>query len=162
MLKIDITKMVPVVARLYTLRVMVLPCDMQVYNYLEDVLYDGKPGEIVLKGTVGEDWIIPAKKLSKYCFMDGSDINMADLEHGRWYEIQTRDSAAITWMVQIPLDQTGEVTTGRGDVLKVNRPGVPHAEGDWIACSDDGGKPTLEWGAWVVNGAVVKNTYKPA
>ena len=161
-MKININNMKAMVARHYELDLKVLGTDQKIYNFLEDVTYEGKAGEIVLRGTVGEEWIIPLKKLSKYMNMDGSDINLEAISPDMWIRIQTRESDAITWMVQIPVSVQGEVQTERGDILKVNNPKVEHGDGDWVCCCDDGGKPTLEWGAWVVNGNVVTNTYKEA
>ena len=159
-----ITNAIPMIPKHYELDIRVLAKDEKVFNWLEDAVYDGEAGEIVLKGTVGEEWIIPAKKLEKYVFMDGTPIAYEDLT-SEYQHIQTADSSAVTWLVQVNTDITGEVTTERGDKLKVNCPinrkgqSVPHADGDWIACSDDNGKPTLDWGCWVVNGVVVENTY---
>lgn len=158
---INTTSMVPMIPQLYELDLKVLGSEQKVYNFLEDVTYDGKPGEIVLRGTQGEEWIIPTKKLSKYCTMDGQDIDIEGISPDEYIRIKTRQSDSITWMVQIPVSETGEVTTERGDILKVNRPGVPHGDGDWVCCCDDNGQPTLEWGCWVVNGEVVKKTYQP-
>lgn len=158
---------VPMVAQHYQLKIRVLEKDENIFNWLEDVVYSGKAGEIVLKGTVGEEWIIPQKKLSKYVFMDGSSIALEQLTT-EYTDIQTTDSDAVTWMVRVPTTITGEVTTERGDALKVNCPvnrkgqEVPHGDGDWICCCDNDGVPTLEWGCWVVNGEVVQRTYKPA
>ena len=160
MLEFDINKMIPMVARHYELELKVLGSDQDVYNFLEDAHYDGKAGEIVLRGTVGEEWIIPPKKLSKYMKLDGSDIVLDEMSPDTWISIQTRESNAVTWMIQIPVHQTGEIITERGDLLKVNTPGVPHDQGDWIACSNKDGKPYPQWGFWVVNGEVFKNTYQ--
>ena len=159
---INTNEMRPFVPTHYELDMMGLGSDRKIYNELEDVTYEGHKGEIVLKGTVGEQWIIPTQKLAKYCKMDGSEINLNEVTPDTWVHIQTRESAAVPWMVQVPVDIKGQVTTERGDTLQVNREGVPHAEGDWVCCCDDGGKPTLEWGTWVVNGCVAKNTYQPA
>ena len=158
---INTNEMIPCVSQNYELDVMFLGKDQDFYNPLEDVTYNGHTGEIVLRGTCGEPWIIPSKKLSKYEMLDGTPIDPDKLPKDEWIRIRTRVSSSVTWMVQVPVSQTGEVKTERGDVLQCNRTGVDHGDGDWICCADDGGKPTLEWGCWVVNGVVQKRTYQP-
>lgn len=158
---------IPMVPQKYELEAKVLEQDEKVFNWLEDTVYEGKKGEIILRGTVDEEWIIPQKKLSKYEFLDGSTISYEQLI-AEYLRIRTANSTAVTWLVQIPVTITGEIKTERGDTLKVNCPvnrkgqSVPHAEGDWIAFPDNNGSPTLEWGCWVVNGEVVKRTYRQA
>ena len=160
-------KAIPMVPQHYELDIRVLGEDEEVYNWLEDVVYLAKKGEIVLKGTMSEEWVIPQKKLSKYEYLDGKKISYEKLLTD-YVRAQTADSSAITWMIQIPTSITGEVTTERGDTLKVNCPvnrkgqEVPHGDGDWVCCCDNNGAPTLEWGCWVVNGEVVKRTYRQA
>ncbi len=157
---------IPMVSKIYNLHIRVLAKDELVYNWLEDTEYQGKAGEIVLKGTKGEEWIIPEKKLAKYEYTNGSPITYKSLT-AEYQPIKTVESDAVTWLIQIPKDIKGEVVTERGDVLNVNRDfnrkgqKVPHADGDSVAVADDGGKPNLDWGPWVVNGEVVKNTYSP-
>jgi len=151
-------KMIP---KHYELEVRVLAADEDIYNLLEDVTYHSKAGEIVLRGTCGEEWIIPQKKLKKYIHMDGRELIYEDIPSS-YIRIQTAPSKDVTWMAQVPTYITGSVTTERGDELKFNREGVDHGTGDWICFCDDNGTPTLDWGMWVVNGNVIKKTYAPA
>ena len=51
---INTKEMRPFVPTHYELDMMVLGSDRKIYNELEDVTYEGHKGEIVLKGTVGE------------------------------------------------------------------------------------------------------------
>ncbi len=51
------------------------------------------------------------------------------------------------------------VNTSRGDVLHVNRIGVPHEDGDSLICAvGEDGQPNLS-DVWVVNGAIFDDTY---
>lgn len=160
---------VRMIPKFYELDSRVLSEDEDIFNWLEDVVYNGKAGEIVLRGTMGEQWIIPEKKLAKYENLDGSDLLYPAIP-ADFTRIQTRMSGtpAPVWMIKIPLETKGEVITERGDTLKVNCPvnrrgqNVPHADGDFIVCCDDNGRPAPEWGCWVVNGCVVEKTYRPA
>ena len=144
--------------KFYRLHIMVAGTPKQVYNPLEDVTYDVNPGELVLKGTESECWVIPAKKLAKYELPDGTPLT-EELANGMprdvWIPIQTRlvaPDTAPTMVIRVPVSVTGEVTIERGDVLKVNRPGVDHGKGD-VLCGVDTPYP------WVVNGKVFDNTY---
>lgn len=136
---------------------------------MRKILVKGKNGEIVLKGTMNEEWIIPQEKLAKYEYPDGAKILYDELP-AEFVRIQTAMGGKLSpvWMMQIPLDITGKITTERGDVLKVNCPVnrkgqiVPHGNGDYIVCCDKDGVPYPGWGSWVVNGCVVDRTYRRA
>ena len=144
--------------KFYKLQIMVIDTEKTMYNPLEGVEYNLNPGEYLLRGTVGECWPIPAKKLAKYELLDGTPLTeelMAELPRGEWTDIQTRPVApdtAPTMVIRVPVDIRGEVTIERGDTLKVNRIGVDHGKGD-VLCGVDTPWP------WVVNGQVFDNTY---
>ena len=144
--------------RFYELHVMLVETPKRFHNDLEDVNYDVESGEIVLKGTMEETWVIPEKKLVKYELRDGTPLTMDLLRSmgcDTWIPIQTRPVAANTaptMCIRVPVEITGEVTIERGDSLKVNRIGVDHGAGD-VLCGVDTPWP------WVVNGKVFDNTY---
>ena len=144
--------------KFYQLHLMLVKEARTFKNTLEDVEYSGTEGEIALKGTMGEEWIIPEEKLAKYELRDGTPLTMEllkSLPADEWIPIQTRPVApdtAPTMVIRVPVDIRGEVTIERGDTLKVNRIGVDHGKGD-VLCGVDTPWP------WVVNGQVFDNTY---
>lgn len=144
--------------KFYELHVKLVGAPHTFYNNLEDVEYDVKEGEIVLKGTMDECWVIPEEKLAKYELRDGTPLTMdvlKSMNRDTWIPIQTRPVAAgtaPTMCIRVPTEVTGEVTIERGDSLKVNRSGVDHGAGD-VLCGVDTSWP------WVVNGRVFDNTY---
>ena len=154
----DKTQAVAAYPRFYELHVMLVKTPHTFHNDLEDVDYDVKKGEIVLKGTMNECWVMPEKKLSKYELRDGTPLTMnllKKMDRDTWIPIQTRPVAADTaptMCIRVPVEITGEVTIERGDSLKVNRIGVDHGAGD-VLCGVDTPWP------WVVNGRVFDNTY---
>ena len=152
------TEAVAAYPKFYQLHMKLVGTAHSFHNDLEDVKYDVKEGEIVLKGTMEECWVIPEKKLAKYELRDGTPLTMEVLQsmnRDEWIPIQTRPVApdtAPTMVIRVPVSVIGDVTIERGDVLKVNRPGVDHGEGD-VLCGVDTPWP------WVVNGKVFNNTY---
>ena len=157
-LNIEKKNVVAAFPRFYKLHLMFMGTPRTFHNELEDVDYDVKEGEIVLKGTMDECWVIPEKKLAKYELRNGTPITMdllKTMERDTWIPIQTRPvpaNASPTWCIRVPISISGEVTIERGDSLKVNRAGVDHGAGD-VLCGVDTPWP------WVVNGKVFDNTY---
>ncbi len=154
----------PFVPQIYCVDARVVGAPEKVYNWLEDAEYDCQPGEIILRGTVDEEWRIRKDRLSKYELPNGEELKYQALSD-RYRSIRTKKSNAVTWMVQIPLSISGSVKTSEGDELKFNIPTnskgqeVAHGRGDFLCFSDDNGKPGKD--CWVVNGLVALNTYKP-
>ena len=144
--------------RFYKLHVMFIGTPRTFHNDLEDVDYNAQEGEIVLKGTLEECSVIPEKRLVKYELRDGTPLTidiLKKMDRDTWIPIQTRPVAANTsptWCIRVPLDITGEITTERGDILKVNCSGVDHGKGD-VICGVD-----TQW-PWMVNGRVFDNIY---
>lgn len=59
----------------------------------------------------------------------------------------------------VPAGIKVSVNTAWGDVLHVNRDGVPHGDGDYLVCAvGKDGKPDLS-DVWVVNGKIFPSTY---
>lgn len=138
-------------------------------NELGEGHYYCEPGDIVLEGTKGEHWVVPASKVigdkAKYV-IDGKEIDISQIAKGHsldvdFTKVTTKESNAITWAVQVHENNVG-VVSPEGHQLIVNSEGVSHGDGDFICCADDGGKPNFEWGVWPVNGEVFENTYKDA
>ena len=153
------------------------PLGTRVKNHLERVEYiTDQNKRFVLTGTVGEQWIVDAAKLAKtYTFDNGMPITPDSLKARaskmktkdgkihivvKRFKINTQVGAAqpINWAIFVPKRYIFQIPTAWGDVLTVNAPGVPHGSGDFIVCSDGGGRPNLN-DRWVVNGEIFSDTY---
>ena len=133
----------------------------KVYNFLEDVYYvaDENKG-IRLTGTVGEEWLIDAKKLAKtYSYYDGSAITIDSIPSEPFMVTTIVDDSAPT-VFAVRTTKQEEVKTSWGDVLTANRDGIPHGDGDFIVHANKDGQADPDDG-WVVNGLVFANTYTP-
>lgn len=146
----------------------------EIYNYLEDSRYVTDEQKcIVLHGTVDEEWTVTFDKLaSTYTYDNGMAIVDSELgtiftqgtaDDPHWVAIRPIQDANAPIVFAEPTDPNDvfEVVTAWDEVLTVNRPGVPHGNGDWIVYEDAGGVPN-ENNRWVVNGAVFETTYVPA
>lgn len=159
---IILSDMQAMVKRDYTVDIKLLASAQKVYNYVEDVQYACKPGDVIIRGTVGEEWMkIEPRNFDEYVKMDGSEVKFEDLVPDQWTTVRNVETSKVTWMVRIPIYITCDVRTENGECFKVNKLGIDHGAGDYIACFDRNGKPTFEWGAWVVNGVVADNMYRP-
>lgn len=140
----------------------------QVVNKLEGAKYATDSNKrFVLSGTVGEQWVIDVGKMAKtYSFADGSPITPDALKRRMqgdvidWIQLKTLPGGGgLNWAFYLPANIMNlPVKTSWGDTLMANRPGVEHGVGDFLVCSDAGGKPNLS-DMWVVNGQVFPNTY---
>ncbi len=159
----------PYVAKLYSIGAMVADAPFTFDNEFGEGTYEVKPGDIILEGTCGEHWVAPVSKLvgekAKY-EIDGKAIDLADIARGHsldteFTKIDTKESTAITWAFRVPREYSDiELSDGNGHTLIANASGYNHGYGDYICCCDNGGKPTLEWGSWPVNGNVFPKTYE--
>lgn len=128
--------------------------------------------QFVLSGTCGEQWVIDAAKMAKtYVFANGERITPSSLRSRMlasgeidWIKLKTITDENIrvsNWALFLPLNNRTvgfPVNTSWGDVLYANRSGVSHGKGDFLVCSDDGGRPNLK-DVWVVNGNIFATTY---
>lgn len=141
-----------------------------VTNKLEGASYTtDKNKQFVMSGTLGEQWVIDAKKLaSTYTLADGREINAEVLKGKKvnkegeidWLRLKTkRNSGQKNWAIMLPASvKNYSVKTSWGDTLLANRAGIAHGLGDFLVCADAGGKPNFN-DMWVVNGIVFPTTY---
>ena len=136
--------------------------ETKVWNFLEDVRYTAHPNgeDLVLKGTVGEEWVSGFSKAAKtYTRPDGSALVPEDFaEADAWIGLKTIPDVG-SFACFIPVAYKVAVTTASGDLLHANRDGVTHGGGDYLVCrAGADGRPDLS-DVWVVNGAVFAATY---
>ncbi len=134
-----------------------------VYNPLELVTYDvANDGEsVILKGTVGEEWVANISKvLSTYTRPDGSALSAEDFTNNLDQEVALKTVAepGTNYALFVPAGTVVKVDTAWGDTLYTNSGDAPHGEGDYLVCSAVDGEPDLS-DVWVVNGEVFPSTY---
>lgn len=144
-----------------------------VSNFLEGQFYttdQNKP--FVIRGTVGEYWIIDAQRLIKsYTLQNGRPLTWKYLQQkiirGKmdWICIETLTTEDINWAFYLDPRKYGKQTvinfpvqTSWGDVLLANRPEVGHGIGDFLVCTDKNMSPNLK-DVWIVNGEIFPKTY---
>ena len=126
----------------------------QVYNYLEDVAEDVKEGAFVCRGVVGELYVVPRAKVEMGYDVDPESIG------DEWVTARAKAGAA-TYFCRKP-EGAFALATEYG-VMKGNREGVAHGEGDWIlttAKETEAGLAPDETDEWIVNGVVFARTYE--
>lgn len=135
--------------------------DTEVYNALEDVHYTAHPNseDIILKGTVDEEWVTRLSKVMEtYTKPNGTALTAEDFTPDTYITLKTIPTTG-NFACFVPANVKVSVNTAWGDVLHVNRDGVPHGEGDYLVCAvGEDGKPDLS-DVWVVNGEIFKSTY---
>ena len=115
----------------------------RVHNFLENADYiTDAEHNIILKGTVGEEWVVTEEKLRKSYV-----VNDDPLSRGR---VNPKpDNNAI--FIEVAKDRT-TVHTSWGTELTANA-------GDIIAYADKGGQPNME-DSWVINKDIFATTYE--
>lgn len=124
-----------------------------VYNILENAGYDVKPGDIILSGTAGEQWVISRDKFFKTYHVINGALSYS------FKKVATNPSAGYVFVQQVKTVQ--QVRTSWGAVLTANSPdsAIPHGGGDFIVASPlPNGTPNLN-DMWVVNGTIFRQTY---
>lgn len=145
----------------YSVSGMTVSKDTAVHNKLEDADYTAKPAtDVVLTGTVGEQWVTPLEKVLKtYTKQDGSALTAEDFTADKAVKLYAKAGTG-NFACFVPAEIKVEVQTAWGDVLQANRDGVPHGKGDYLVCSaGEDGKADLS-DVWVVNGEVFSTTYQ--
>ncbi|HIY21554.1 MAG TPA: S-layer homology domain-containing protein [Candidatus Flavonifractor merdigallinarum] len=147
----------------YTIQGMMVSKDTTFHNDLENVDYtatdDGE--SVVLKGTVGEQWVTKLSKvLETYTKADGSALTAEDFtsQKDTFIELKTKAESDTNFACFVPADVRLSVNTAWGDVLHVNDPAAEHGYGDYLVCPNVDGKPDFS-DVWVVNGAIFGSTY---
>ena len=150
----------------YAIQGMMVSKDTSFHNDLENVDYtatdDGE--SVVLKGTVGEQWVAKLSKvLETYTKADGSALTEQDFtEHkDTFIDLKTKAEPDTNFACFVPADVRLTVNTAWGDVLHVNDPASEHGYGDYLVCPNKDGQPDFS-DVWVVNGAIFANTYDTA
>ena len=147
----------------YTIQGMMVSKETSFHNELENVDYtatdDGE--SVVLKGTVGEQWVTKIDKvLETYTKADGTALTEEDFTGSKdtFIDLKTKAEPDTNFACFVPADVRLTVNTAWGDVLHVNDPSSEHGYGDYLVCPNKDGAPDFS-DVWVVNGAVFPNTY---
>ena len=147
----------------YTIQGMMVSKETSFHNDLENVDYtvtdDGV--SVILKGTVGEQWVTKLDKVLKtYTKADGSALTAEDFTGSKdtFLDLKTKAEPDTNFACFVPADVRLTVNTAWGDVLHVNDPSSEHGYGDYLVCPNKDGKPDFS-DVWVVNGAVFGSTY---
>ena len=116
------------------------------HNDLENVDYtatdDGE--SVVLKGTVGEQWVAKLDKvLETYTKADGTALKAEDFTNAKdtFIDLKTKAEPDTNFACFVPRDVRLTVNTAWGDVLHVNDPSSEHGYGDYLVCPNKDGKP---------------------
>jgi hypothetical protein len=128
-----------------------------------------RAGEVVLSGTVKEQWVTDLAHLNKqYTLCGGSDINESyfakDLRVSHvpgWVKIQTKPHGNTydCYALFLPINEIRNFPVKASwATLYANRDGIDHGKGDFLVCSKKDGKPDFS-DVWVVNGNVFLTTY---
>lgn len=143
---------------------------LEVENILENAHYTiDEKKEFLIRGTVGETWVIDEAKLKKtYTFEDGTPfskdkfIKRAEGNPRVYQKLKTisNEDATTNFAFKLPSDAIDfPVKTSWGDTLYANSTTSPHGKGDLIVCAiDENGQPNLN-DIWIVNGLVFETTY---
>ena len=120
------------------------------YNPLEDVTYavtEDNIGEyVVLRGTVGEMWLAPIKKVLR-------DYTGDMIFTSEWHDITRKPGGKVC----------AEVVTEETMVTTCTEHKLHPQIGDYLVCSaNEDGTPNPEWGYWTINKNVFNNTYSPS
>ena len=133
------------------------------YNFLEltDYHVEDDGVSVVLKGTLGEEWVTKLSKVLKtYTKEDGSALTESDLldNKGTFIPLRAKATPDANFAFFVPKNVIVEVQTAWGDVLYTNKSETDHGKGDYLVCINKDGQPDLS-DVWVVNGAVFETTY---
>ena len=147
----------------YTIQGMMVSKETSFHNELENVDYtatdDGE--SVVLKGTVGEQWVTKQSKGQETdTTAGGTALTAEDFTGSKdtFIDLKTKAEPDTNFACFVPADVRLTVNTAWGDVLHVNDPSSEHGYGDYLVCPNKDGAPDFS-DVWVVNGAVFPNTY---
>lgn len=131
-----------------------------VYNCLEDAYENVANTGYVVTGIVGEMWPIGEKAINKYN-VKPEDITSEPME------VDTVELDTLYAAIMIPADTqfTLEVDYGEKAVLKGNRFGIEHGNGDYVLVAtklvDGEYRPDFDDSGRIINGAIFDKLYKP-
>ena len=147
----------------YELWARVCPAGVKIHNFLENADYvTSTENQVVLSGTLGEQWVIPnAELVKRYRTLEGYSITEKTVKRMKeqWVKVRPNPSMGILFACFVPSFQQGIIQTAQGIQLAINNPSVSHGKGDFIVCmANPNGTPNLN-NRWVVNGSVFATTY---
>lgn len=150
--------------RAYTIQGMMVSKETSFHNPLEvtDYVVQDDGVSVILKGTVGEQWVTKLEKVMKtYTLADGSPVTAETFaQKDCFVSLSTKASPNRNFAMFVPAGISVEVETAWGDVLHTNQMNAPHGQGDYLVCNaGEDGKPDLS-DVWVVNGMVFPSTYQ--
>ena len=131
-----------------------------VYNLPEDAYEEVPEVGYVVTGLMGEMWVIPPKALAKY------DIDPTKLTHTP-QPVRTVETDAVYLGMCVPAEIKFSlvVNYGREVILRGNRDGVPHGDGDRIIvlARREGNRivPLADEAGRIVNGSIFERLYQP-
>ena len=130
-----------------------------VYNCLEDAYEKVGDTGYVVTGIAGEMWPIGEKAIKKY------NVNPDNITTEAM-EVDTVELDTVYAAIKIPTDIqfTLEVDYGEKAVLRGNRSGIEHGEGDYVLVMaksvDSAYLPDFDDSGRIVNGAIFDKLYK--
>lgn len=155
--------------------------DSEIFNPLERATVQVKKGEILLKGLLGEIWVIEESKfLARYTDEEGKSLsNVVKEDSFDWMKVATKPDDEVYFALRIPKEkecaifgmktdkkEDAKFTNNRGEffrtMFEINSKNSisTHGEGDCLICtSKDDGTPDFS-DVWVVDGFVFERTYK--
>lgn len=148
----------------YTIQGMMVSKETSFHNPLEVTDYTVQDDgiSVILKGTVGEQWVTKLEKVMKsYTLADGSPVTAETFaQKDSFVDLRSKASPNSNFAMFVPAEISVEVETAWGDVLHTNLMNAPHGQGDYLVCNaGEDGKPDLS-DVWVVNGMVFPTTYQ--
>jgi hypothetical protein len=139
-----------------------------VRNFVDGACYTvGEQGvSIIVSGTKGELYGISLHRaLSEFCLPDGSSLHLYLKRTFSdkpllfdWLKVKSIPVVTRFHTLFVPESQKFKFASPSGKVFEVNRLGFDHEGGDFILCSDVGGKPNFG-DRWVVSGLLFRNLY---
>lgn len=145
----------------YNMQVGIADKEQTFHNPLEDADYTVKPGDIILKGTVGEMRTTKLEKaLKTYKMPDGTPLTEEYLNQhrGSFVDVKSEGAPNTNFALRVPEDISFIVPTSWAE-LTVNKPGIDNGHGGMLVCRPDKfGRPDLN-DVWVVNGKIFETTY---
>lgn len=150
-------------------------------NILECSTFEVKKGELVVSGSLGEQWTIKEEKaLRTYQMPDSTPLDeLVKREHFDWTYVITRVSNVNYYAFFLPKEEYSDVglydlpttdereakyhdSMGRGyriiSHINSKDSASDHGNGDFLLCSEVDGKPDFS-NIWVVDGRIFSLTY---
>lgn len=155
--------------------------NMKIYSPLECSEVFVQKGEILMRGLLGEPWVIGKEKfLSRYTSVEGESLNsLMTKESFDWIKVATKASDDVYFALRIPKTKEcgiyGMKTDNKDEALYFNENGEMfrtvfainsknsisnHGNGDCLMCMSINGETPDYSDIWVVDGFLFDKTYK--